>query len=214
MRFIDFQGVYYLEHPDLPDWAEFNQAYFIAQSSLARVNGATKLICPPFRGVLLEGLVELFESGTGREGVTAGIIQPPTAADIETVLEVFRGKSGQIVSVTPPLNGDPNIREALFYLGSSDNGWFDLYKVSEIVEDGAGGLDSIVRKGWCSRKDWKRFTRTANHQEAIGRSSRHARSDDQPFSNPMTLHEAKRFLINVVGHWVRSELSQKSAAAK
>ncbi len=203
MRFIEFQGAHYLEHPDLPDWAEFAEAYARAQDSLARLKRWFKnnLSCP-FRGVLLEGLAELFETGTGREGVTVGIMQPPTTADIEVIREVFEGESGQISSIIPA--SDRDINEALFYLGSKDSGWPDLYKASEIIAECAGGLDSIVRRGWCARKDWKRFTRTANHQEAIGRFSRHARSKEQPPPDPMTVAEAERFLIDVIGHWIKS----------
>lgn len=212
LRFIEFQGSHYLEHPEIPDWAEFNHAYSLAQAALARLNGRLKLSCPPFRGVILENLAELFESGTGREGAPPFIMLPPTTSDINTIIEVFRCEPSQLFLPIPLLGGDPNIQEALFYLGSEDNGWFELYKAGEIVSDSVGGVDAIVQKGWCSKKAWKRFTRTANHQDATGGLSRHARSKEQSPPDPMTLLEAQRFLTCIVGRWVRSEIAQKASS--
>jgi hypothetical protein len=113
------------------------------------------------------------------------------------------------------LKANKDVQEAMFYLGAEGNVWANLYKATEVVEDHAGGGKAVVANGFCTRASWERFRRTANHQEAIGRFSRHARSQAEPPPDPMTVREGRLFVGELVNKWIDSlSADQKQHASR
>jgi Putative PD-(D/E)XK family member, (DUF4420) len=85
--------------------------------------------------------------------------------------------------------------------------WAGMTPMKAAQSSCAWSIDAMVRNGLCSKKDWNRFRRSANHQEAIGRFSRHARSKAQPPPDPMSEHESCMFIRGLAGSWILSVLA-------
>ncbi len=98
---------------------------------------------------------------------------------------------------------DPNVDDALYFLQRAEPSWGELYKAYEVVRDDAGDPGG---RGWTSRDDLSRFTRTANHQAAAGRQARHARAATEPPANPMSLEDAWIFVRRFVSAWITEKL--------
>ena len=86
-----------------------------------------------------------------------------------------------------------------------------LYKVYEIIEH-AGGMNAAMKLAGVPRSRTRLFTRTANHPKASGDAARHARSNEQPPTNPMSLDEA-RAMIRTLGPGRTTGASVHSSAA-
>ncbi len=105
------------------------------------------------------------------------------------------------------MKADCDFKEAAMYCGQSlgfrgGNPWASLYRAFEIVSDRFGGSAGMVEQlGSISKNDISRFTRTLNHQEAIGKYSRHARNSAVPPPDPMTFKEAVEFILSLLKTW-------------
>ena len=212
IRLVELGDKFYLEDPRIPDTADVNEAHRLAEALLAQLNGATRLLYSNFVCAQLEYMVELFENGTGL-GIAAckwvehGSLEYPA---IRSFLD--NGSASTIGPMLPVWKSDRDVHEALFYLGSDSNAWANLYKACEIVEDRVGGNSkSIFQNDWCSRSEWERFHRTANHQETIGLFSRHARQRTVPPPDPMTIDEARAFAVGLVNKWIASMIEKDAA---
>src|SRR5262249_5827464 len=157
-----------------------------------------RILCPHFRGTRIESMVELLEDGTGRGIAVAPGITLPGQSDLPAIRDFLQGTAAPINAILPAMKSNRDVQDALFYLGAEGNAWANLYKACEVVEEHAGRAEVLFQNGWCSRTAWTRFRRTANHQEAIGRFSRHARSQAEPPPDPMTLEDARLFAGELV----------------
>jgi hypothetical protein len=201
IRFIELEDRFYVEDPRISDQAEIGQAHDLAETYIAQLNGATRILCPQFNQVRIESIVELLPNGTGR-GIASYSVRVHGRSALPAIKAFLTGKSVLLTSILPSLNANKDVQEALYYLGAQGNLWSNLYKASEVVEEHVGGERAVVEKGLCSRSAWARFRRTANHQEAIGRFSRHARSRTEPPPDPMTDCEARLFSDALVKRWI------------
>jgi hypothetical protein len=118
------------------------------------------------------------------------------------IADFLNSDAAPINSILPAMKSNKDVQDALFYLGADGNVWANLYKVTEIVAESIGGEKAVFQNEWCPRTAWKRFRRTANHQEAIGRFSRHARLQAEPPTDPMTDAEARLFAGALVKKWI------------
>lgn len=201
IRLVELDGHFYIEHPRIPDSADMGEADRLAQVVLAELNGAVQVLCTHFQGIWHESLIELNENGTGRGIVSFGMTIHGTS-DLPAIQAFLDGEASPIASMLPVWNTDPDVQETLLYLGGDGNAWANLYKATEVIEESVGGSTQIFDHGWCSRSEWTRFRRTANHQEAIGLFSRHARSRATPPPDPMTIAEAKDFAVGLLRNWI------------
>jgi hypothetical protein len=84
-----------------------------------------------------------------------------------------------------------NVAEVLEIMGQPGPPHFQqLYKVYEIIEH-AGDLRAAAQSAGVPQSELSLFTRTANHQAASGTESRHARSNQQPPTDPMPIGRAR-----------------------
>jgi hypothetical protein len=92
--------------------------------------------------------------------------------------------------------GDQSIADALDFFARGD--WVNLYKAFEIVRDSQGGGDNLVAAGWTTKGALSLFTQTAQSRAALGDEARHASAKYIPPANPMSIHEAKAFVGNLL----------------
>lgn len=203
IRLVQLEDKFYLEDQRIPDTADIGEAYRLAECVLAQVNGATQVLCRHFKGAQCECMVELLGNGTGR-GIAKFEMVVHGISDYPAIEFFLKGGPAPIRAMLSVWKSEKDIQDALFYLGAEGNIWANLYKACEIVEDHVGTSKLLLDKGWCPESEWKRFRRTANHQEAIGLFSRHARSKTVAPTDPMSVTEAKYFVGGLVSSWIQS----------
>jgi hypothetical protein len=97
---------------------------------------------------------------------------------------------------------NPAVADALRFLRKGD--WVSLYKAYEIVRDAVHGEQPIIRRGWLTEKARKRFTWTAQSREALGDEARHASRMYRPPKEPMSIHEARAIIADLLQQWIDS----------
>lgn len=94
---------------------------------------------------------------------------------------------------------EKNVADILRFF--SDQNWFNLYKIYELVKAEAG---DVVSCGWLTKGELNRFTQTAQSQESLGDAARHASKKFKPHKDPMSLIEAKSFIKALLLNWLSS----------
>jgi hypothetical protein len=212
IRFIEFRSRFFIEDPHAPDIEQLAQGLGpvsrYAEDELPRLNAAVKVICPEYVPAKLRCIVYLSENGTGHP-ITIAEGKVHGTGEFEAIWAFLHGPDTDFPRLFHLYRQNSDLRDALFYFGSEGNPWPNLYKVREIVADALGGDGEIVRRGWCSRNTLERFSRTANHQQAIGKFSRHARTRAQLPPNPLPEAEARNLMRELLQAWT-SELLRGS----
>jgi len=96
----------------------------------------------------------------------------------------------------------PSVADALKFLREGD--WVGLYKAYEIARDEVRGNEGIIRRGWLTKKSISRFTQTAQSRAALGDEARHASRKYKPPKEPMSIHEAKAIIGDLLQKWIDS----------
>ena len=91
----------------------------------------------------------------------------------------------------------PEAARALKLRDKSPLLWTDLYRLFEVIVDGAGGADAVVAAGWASQVQLRRFKHSANSVKAAGDQARHGVETTDPPADPMTISEA-RSLVDIL----------------
>ena len=200
LRLVELKRKFYLEDPRIPDTAEMGAVFHHVDEHLPRLHAAIAIQCPHYVPARCHAVAELSESGSGRSIVHTQVIVHgrDSVQDIRNFLGLVEG------GVEPSLiraDQDQDFSEALFFFGADGNPWSNLYKVVEIVDE-VVTKNVAVANGWCPDSQWRRFKHTANHQEAIGRFSRHARMNSEPPADPMSLDEARQFVLKLLRSWL------------
>ena len=134
-----------------------------------------------------------------------------------------RDSNGQLVPVPEPApltvrlgalaQTDPVVAKAMRMAVMPDAGtWRGLVPLFEVIDhDVMRAGSSVVKKGWASKTQQKRFEHTAS-SSAAGDASRHGHERFDPPANPMTLDEARSFVQMVMHAWVADRLAQTDTA--
>jgi len=186
---------FWLASPSFDELPDASAVQTSASRLLGEVNGAAKLMDGSFRAVELQ---DRFSDGTGVHVVLAGgTAEARSRMNIGTV--VIRDAQGTVV---PSLSPTPTPTKALAYLDTADRypaarevlqmlsvdhpDWFALFKVKEVVEADAGGLDAFATKNEISA-----FSASANNPDVSGEAARHARHKGSAPRHSMTIDEGR-----------------------
>jgi hypothetical protein len=96
----------------------------------------------------------------------------------------------------------PEIARALRLRDKCPLSWTDLYRLFEVILDGAGGADVIVASGWVSHAQLRRFKHSANSVSAAGDEARHGVEQKAPPADPMTIAEARSLVDILLARWL------------
>jgi len=187
---IEENGVYYLKSANFNSLIDAGDVLEDARRLLEVINGAAILHLENFMPVQVNNSVTgidgegtrhrfSFGYGTGRP-----IMKSPQAP-------------AEITGWLKKVKQDKNVEDALRFLCDPD--WINLFKIYEIVRDDVGDLGE---RGWVTKQDIKRFTQTAQSQDALGDAARHASKKYKPHPKPMSLMEAKSFIRNILLNWL------------
>ncbi len=97
------------------------------------------------------------------------------------------------------MESNPHLDAALRYY-QDEPGWLGYYKAYEAIKKANGGVEGLRKKGWATKQQQIRFRCSANDE-------RHHESLDT--DNPMSLEEAKSFLLSLINKWIEEKLSLK-----
>ena len=203
---VEFGGEFYIQDPRIADSATMDAPFRYAKEELPRLNAAVKLLCPQYVPARFKCGVELFPEGHG-QGIVSVDAFLHGANGRSAIIDFLEGPETVFPAVLDLCSRNADVGEALFYFGADGNTWANLYKICEIIQDYCGGKKELLDRGWCSRSNLERFNRTANHQEAIGLFSRHARARAVPPPDPMTVEEARGFTRELLDRWIHELLN-------
>ncbi len=141
--------------------------------------------------LLLEGIAARMEVGD----LSVSIIDRHGA-----VLKIAPPAQPTVSLVSAALN-DKAISKALRLLGSDANTWVGLYRLHEVVEADVGGEHRMLKNGWGSSRQLKRFKHSANSVAVAGDNARHGKELSLPPGAPMSLGEAKAYVLYVLQAW-------------
>jgi hypothetical protein len=130
------------------------EAYRLAETVIAELNGATRVLCPPFHGAHIESMVELLDNGTGR-GIVYCKASLHGTNDYPAIFTFLSGQAAPINAVLPALRSNKDVQEALFYLGAG-----------EIPEPTTARSDDRSRSAAVRRRYGEEVDRIARYQTA------------------------------------------------
>jgi len=198
---------FWLASPSFDELPDVSAVQTAASRLLGEVNGAAKLIDGSFRAVELQ---DRFSDGTGVHVVLAGgTAEARSRMNIGTV--VIRDAQGTVVPSLSPTptkalayldtaDRYPAAREVLQMLSVDHPDWFALFKVKEVVEADAGGLDAFATKNEISA-----FSASANNPDVSGEAARHARHKGSAPRHSMTIGEGRTLIRRVVQGWLAAK---------
>jgi hypothetical protein len=103
---------------------------------------------------------------------------------------------------------DPAIAKALSLLAKPNAlTWVGLYRIYEVIEHDVGGEKKMVRRGWGSAHQQKRFKHSANSVAVGGDEARHGKEITIPPKDPMSLLEAEAYCRYLLQTWIHSKQS-------
>jgi len=184
---------FYLKSAELNNLKDAGEVFKSSKRLIEMVNGTAKLHFDHY------GQVEIDNSITGidESGHTYGFsFGCGTGRKInETYEDPARVRKWLTKAIQ-----EKNVADMLRFF--SDQNWFNLYKIYELVRAEAG---DVARHGWVTKRELDRFTQTAQSQESIGDAARHAAIKKyKPHEDPMSLIEAKSFIKDLLLNWFSS----------
>ena len=179
----------------------------VARELVVRINGIGRLQNASFKPVEFADVYE-DEAGVIVVGATAML----RAESRMTAEAVVVDADGNVVPQPPPPGpgrlaiaaANRDVAEVLQILGQPQPPNFaELYKIDEIIKS-AGRLTAVMQSAGVSDKERRLFKQTADHQDASGADSRHARNKQQPPKSPMQIDQARAMIRKLVTAWLES----------
>ena len=194
----------------LPRPCTRNEVEHWVSLELHRVNAAVGLRCPGYLGAKCRSIVELHPDGTSGPSTESEMFSPPPM-DMDQEWDAIRHADGVLLDeYLAKVEADPGFGEAMAFVGQAlaiegAQPWANLYRAYKIIVHHAGGKHRLPDQASCTDSEISLFTRTVNHQKAIGSFSRHARTKQDPPATPMTFRSAKQLVLRLLRSWLAEE---------
>jgi hypothetical protein len=113
-------------------------------------------------------------------------------------LKGLRGHQSSGSAVVEGARSSRKVQEALSLIGCTELGWPQLYNILEFL----GGDRAIVKRGWATQSEVRRYKQTANHFRHLGSLNRYPLPP-----NPPSVSDGRKFiLLNLLKRWVSEQL--------
>jgi hypothetical protein len=99
---------------------------------------------------------------------------------------------------------DQAVADALMFWGSHPLDFYTLFKVGEIIEEHA--RDEMLE--WTSSSEFGRFNTAANSASVSGTAARHAVQRKPPKGKPMSIEEARTYILNLAQKFIMFRVSR------
>jgi hypothetical protein len=209
------EGRYFLIADRLNSLEDAHKVREAAEGMLQPLNGLTRLRLHTTTPLSIGNIQRIEDDGTKHYNMLleSGTLSTRGHA---VVLKIGEGGTSEPVQQKDPLYSwfclagtDETVGRLLSMYGKAVQPWRDLYPIFEIIEADVGGA-ALVSKGWTTKNQIQRFTRTANHSQAAGEGSRHGVSKTEPPPNPMTPAEGWVFIETLLSQWLEFKQSQQT----
>ena len=197
---------FYLTSVEVDNVADTQVPEF-ARNLIARINGIGRLQNANFTPVEFSDVYE-DDSGVTVVGATATFrVRVHMTAEV-----LVRDSDGNVIPQRKPPGPsrlalaatNRDVAEVLQILGQPDPPNFaELYKIDEIIKS-SGRLTAVMQSAEVSDNERRLFKQTADHQDASGADSRHARNKQQPPKSPMSIDQARVMISRFVAAWLDS----------
>lgn len=201
---------YYLEYEQFATCQTADEVLQLSSKVLAILNGATRLALGGNSVISESGVLQEHEDGTSEFHMhfseKIGVRESFNLKIMDSV--------GNVVEEIYPADEVPTwvslglkdeAIEKVFSLFGLQHDWVGLYRIYEVIEHDAEGIDAIASNGWVTKSSMKLFKRTANSPGAIGNDARHGKENTAPPSKPMLLSEARALIETLIHHWLRAK---------
>lgn len=189
---------HFLTGDRLRDAATAADALRLARDALQMINGVGRACDSAFRPVRLTDSLVDDRDPTHRYVFVESRMEARSRLTLSGEA-VASGTAPSNVSVRAV--HDQVLLEAVARFGVPDLDWSGLWKVYEVLREGAGNEDALRKRFDLTKPQLSRFTLTANHPEASGEQARHARLSQRPPKDPMSLDEGSQFIRDLINRW-------------
>jgi hypothetical protein len=198
----------------LVDWEilrermSFDIASKKAEVFIPLLNGLMRMLFPAFGGAKLDAIIG--NDGNGRRiSVSWTNVHIASKQSIEEAFRYLREESETLGRLFELAKENGAVAEALFF-GRTDEPFFNLYKVFEIIRDEVGGKPVE----FAGENDIDRFTRAANDPEISGVFARHSkRSNSSRPADAMGEQEARTLIAHMLSKWTASLIAKSRGAS-
>jgi hypothetical protein len=132
--------------------------------------------------------------------ITAGLVSVQVS-HLDGSIEERRPSDPAPIWLTKALT-TPEAARALRLRDKAPLSWTDLYRLFEVIVEGAGGSDAVATAGWASRTQLRRFKHPANSVSAAGDQARHGVEPTTPPADAMTMAEARSLVDILLARWI------------
>lgn len=209
VRLIDFKDRFFIEDSRISDEDNLSIPERYVSEDLPRLFAAVTIICPHFSPPRVVGWAKVTDKGVVECAGRIISVRVHTVEEFPDIVSFLRGPDTNLGDILQLVSENGDLSKALYFLGAEGNPWVNLYKVHEIIQQSRHDIGAANEPRWCSAKQETRFTRTANHEEASGVFSRHARPNCDPPANPMSINEAFALIREMVANWISYLLAHK-----
>jgi len=149
--------------------------------------------------------------------ITAGLnailtVSPPDNLSAEQLIEYNRRRAEQEYKAKleaqraklGPAFREPRAAKLLQLLKRGSHTGESLYKIYELAEGHPSHRKEFHERFAISEVDFKRFSDAVHNPVVSGELARHAYEDKPKTDNPMTIAEAKSFVIEIAKRWLAS----------
>jgi len=203
---------FYLDYEPFATCQTVEEVLQLSSKVLAILNGATRLALGGNSIIAESGILQEHEDGTSKFymhvsdtiNVQDSFSLKVMDSDGNVIKEIYPADE---VPVWVSLGLKDDAVEKVFRLFGLQHDWVGLYRIYEIIEHDAGGIDAIASNDWGTKSSLKLFKRTANSPGAIGDDARHGKETTTAPPKPMLLSEARALIETLVHHWLRAKPS-------
>jgi len=174
---------------------------------LSWLNGFLQIFDRPTKRVAIDSVDEILIDGTRRSSLSASSSVRARGRASCTVLRdgvpLVDNTSSLLEKAVGQAISNPDVGRVLEILNFEGVTWVNLYRAYEVMEQALGDRNG-VRKIIGAGKNVDRFARTAHSTHSVGLHARHGVQKEQPPSDPMTLEEARGFILDLFRAFVDS----------
>lgn len=184
-----------------------------AKNIVTLLTGASRLALGSRQPIRVSGAYK--ERDDGRPPAIYLFLEPAIArAQVGNPTVIIKNTDGSIETYYPadPMKDwisialtDEAVATAFRIISTAPFDWVNLYRIYEVIDADAGGLDAIAAAGWATKDAIRLFKRTSNHPGALGTEARHGALATQPPPKPMDLSEARSLVSSILHGWLRSK---------
>jgi hypothetical protein len=188
--YVDWEAL----RPRMP----FREAVNSAERFLPLLNGMLRMWFSAFQELTLQAVRGVRDNGEPIQFAWDDVVIA-TAEAGQQAEEYLRDGGPTLGRVYRLARESAALAEALLYFGRRTEPFFNQHKAYEVVVQSIGA-DGIAKLG-VPNNARERFARSANDPQISGVFARHSKRFSDVPANPMSEHEARQFIADVLHHW-------------